>query len=258
MENVVILEWTFSPPDFFEEPIRVARSNYLMTIGNGKVEARIDPATYDKDPSMRDVLHGALNDRFLGAQLSTYTPYQLSKSSISRLYSDGHKDATVIAEGIQLTARAGISADVVLMDRDGNVVADSRRERLERRKQVADLIETYRSKDPVLAAILNSNQAAVNDPDNELIHLYEIRDALSKQFGGEVATRDALRITATQWSRFGRIADHEPLKQGRHRGRSVGTLRDATEAELKEARDIARSLVENYLQYLERQSQYKS
>ena len=58
MENVVILEWTFSPPDYFEEPIRVTRSNYLMTIGNGKVEARIDPATYDIDPSMRDVLQG--------------------------------------------------------------------------------------------------------------------------------------------------------------------------------------------------------
>ena len=40
---VVILEWQFSPPGYFEEPINVTRDDYTMTIGDGKVEARIEP-----------------------------------------------------------------------------------------------------------------------------------------------------------------------------------------------------------------------
>ena len=37
MQDVVILEWTFSPPDFYEEPIHIVREDYDMRIDNGKV-----------------------------------------------------------------------------------------------------------------------------------------------------------------------------------------------------------------------------
>ena len=53
---VVILEWQFSPPGYFEEPINVTRDDYTMIIGDGKVEARIDSAIYDRNPSMRQRL----------------------------------------------------------------------------------------------------------------------------------------------------------------------------------------------------------
>lgn len=92
-------------------------------------------------------------------------------------------------------------------------------------------------------------QASVKDPDNELVHLYEIGDALAKKFGD--AVRAKLGITRAQWSRFGRLANNEPLRQGRHRGKNAGNLRDATEGELQEARGIARTMIEAYLQFLE-------
>jgi len=94
----------------------------------------------------------------------------------------------------------------------------------------------------------------VNDPNNELVHLYEIRDTLSKKFGGENAACQALNISAAQWSRLGQLANNEPLRQGRHRGKNPGALRDATEAELTEARDITRQFVEAFLEYLERKN----
>jgi hypothetical protein len=59
-------------------------------------------------------------------------------------------------------------------------------------------------------------------------------------------------LNATDWSRLGRLANSEPLKQGRHRGKSAGGLRDASESELVEARNIARSFVEAYLMYLDK------
>ena len=53
------------------------------------------------------------------------------------------------------------------------------------------------------ASILKSYQTAVNDPDNELVHLYEIRDALSKRFGRKNVTCKALKINSTQSSQTG-------------------------------------------------------
>lgn len=91
----------------------------------------------------------------------------------------------------------------------------------------------------------------MRDSNNELVHLYEIRDALSVKFGGETSARAALAITSSQWSRLGQLCNIEPLRQGRHRGKTSGALRDASEAELTEARGIARAMIEAYLQHLE-------
>jgi hypothetical protein len=50
--------------------------------------------------------------------------------------------------------------------------------------------------DLVANSILRSYSAALNDPDNELIPLYEIREALSSQFGGDRAAQKALNFRA--------------------------------------------------------------
>ena len=251
--DVVVLEWTFSPSDYFEEAIVIERDTYTMTIDNGTVEARIDPAAYDQEHKMRDELHDALNDRFLGVQLLTHRAYELSKASMYRLHPDGRRDVTLFAEPGVVTASVG-TPDIVVKDKDGNIVSDSRTDRIEKKKQLAELAEKYRSQDQVLASMLASYKTAVNDPDNELVHLYEIRDALSTKFGGESAARTILALSDAKWSRLGQLANSDPLRQGRHRGRTVGELRDATELELKEARSIARNMLEAYLDYLERQN----
>ena len=250
MEDIVVLEWKFSPPDYFEEPIHIKRDDYVMTISNGTVEARIRPELYDKDQSIRDRLHSSLNDRFLGVQLFSHKPYELSKASMYRLHRDGRKDVTIFPEPILITVSMG-EPDIIVKDKDENVISDSRQERIQKKQELAELAEKYRQKDPFLASILHSYNEAVNDPDNELVHLYEIRDAIAKHFEGELAAKSVLGISGTQWSRLGKLANDEPLKQGRHRGKNPGVLRDATEGELREARSITRNLVEAYLDYLE-------
>lgn len=253
MNDVVVLEWKFSPPDYFEEPIHIKRDDYMMIIDNGKVEARVDPAAYDKEHKMRDEIHNMLNDRFLGVQLLTHKPYELSKSSMYRLHPDGRKDITIFLQSIVITTSVG-TPDIIVKDKDDNIISDSRKERIEKKKQLAAFAELYGSKDPVAASLLSSYKAAINDPDNELVHLYEIRDALATKFGEESAARIALGISRAQWSRLGQLANDAPVRQGRHRGKKVGALRDATEAELKEVRSITRSLIEGYFEYLEKQN----
>ena len=73
----MMLDWTFSPPDYFEEPIEISRQDYTMTIADGQVHAKIDSTIYEAKPEMRAELHDALNDRFLGVQLLTHRAYEL-------------------------------------------------------------------------------------------------------------------------------------------------------------------------------------
>jgi len=250
MADVVVLEWSFFPADYFEEPMLIERSNYVMTIENGKVQARIDPATYDEDHKVRDELHNALNYRFLGVQLLTQKRYELSKASMYLLHPDGCKEVTIFPESCFQTQSVG-TVDLVVKDKNGRIISDSRQERVQRKKHLSELAEKYAAQDPLVSSLLDSNKAAVNNPDTELVHLFEILEGLRIKFGGENQARKTLRIDKARWSRLKQLANDTPLRQGRHRGKKFGSLRDATEAELNEARNIACLLIESYLGHLE-------
>ena len=249
MNAVVVLNWQFSPANYFGEPIRIDCHDHSMIIADGKAEARIGSAAYDEDSSMREALHEELEDRFLAAQLVDHRAYELSKSRMTRVNADGHKEVYV-EDNIGVSLRASIAIQV--LDKDGNVVVDSKRNRSEKIKSLQRPISAHRPTDVLLDSLLQSFHTAINDPGNELVHLYEIRDALGAKFGDERKAASALNISRGRWSRFGELCNTGPLRQGRHRGKSAGALRAATEGELEEARGIAQGMIEAYLQYLDR------
>jgi len=78
MSALYVFKWVFTPPDYFEEPYEISRDEYVMRIDIGTVEAKVSEESYDAEPNMRELLHSALNDRFLGVQLLTFQPYELS------------------------------------------------------------------------------------------------------------------------------------------------------------------------------------
>lgn len=249
MNAVVVLEWKFSPRDYFEEAIEISRQDYTMTIADGQVTAKIDSVIYQANPHMRQGLHNALNDRFLGVQLLTHRAYELFRSTMTQVYPDGRRDNFIETEPACIKISG--TGEFQVIDKDGNVISDSKRDRIEKKKSLAESIASHRSTDVLLASLLRSYDAAVRDPNNELVHLYEIREALSKKFGGKNTAQSKLGISSSQWSRLGQLCNNEPLRQGRHRGKNCGVLRDATEGELIEVRGIARAMIEAYLQHLE-------
>jgi hypothetical protein len=249
MSAKYVFEWTFSPPDYFEETIHIERDDYEMWIDMGEVKAEVKEEHYGEQ--MRDQLHESLNDRFLGVQLLTHQLYELSRPSMSKLHPDGGRDLFIQLEsGVLVTD--GATVDFIVKDKNGNVVSDTRRERIEKKKSLAEMIEKYKGTDPVVDSFTTSYHNAVMDPDNELVHLYEIRDALQDKFNGSKAARNNIGVSRSEWSRLGYLANEAPIKQGRHRGQQVGALRDATNDELNEARNIARNMILAYIDHLER------
>ena len=250
MNTVYVIEWTFTPPDYFEQSIRIVKDNYEMTIDNGKVTAKVDEKHYYLENNLRDLLSGELNDRFLGAQLINYTPYKLSGPSVHKLLPDGRIEHIL---DIHSASHIHVSenVDILIKDGDGNIIGDTRRNRLAEKKSIADLMAKHRNNNLTLTSITNSFNEALNDPKNELVHLYEIRDAIQDKYGGQKAACNDLGLNTGEWDKLGNLANNR--KQGRHRGQQVGVLPDATENELNEARNIAQKMIMSYMDFLENQ-----
>jgi hypothetical protein len=250
--DTVVLEWKYSPPDYFESPIEIKESDYTMKIVDGKAEASINSAVYDANPSMSDALHHVLKAHFIGVQLVRYKGYILSSPAKTIIHPDGSR--IVFLEGT-ISSVSSMSADVQTI-RGGKVVSDSKQDRIEEQRLFTELVSKYPN-DKLLASLLRSYNAAVDNPNKELVHLYDIRGALSTKFGNDTNARDTLNISRDDWSDLGRLCNPEPLRQGRHEGEHYENLRDATGAELSKVRRIAKAMIKAYLLYLEEQANPK-
>lgn len=250
MNEVYLLEWTFTPSDYFEEAVDFPCRHGSFRISGGKAKLDILPNEYPSDHSLRMQLHRELNALFLAVQVLTHMPYKLTYPTVSKLYPDGRKDIYFYPKEVTLAISCECG-DFTIKDGAGNIVRDTKQERIIRRDRFAQRVAQHIN-NPVANALLRSYSAAVNDPQNEMVHLYEIRDALSQHFHGETAaTTSIIGISRAQWSRIGQLANDVPLSQGRHRGKKHGALRKATSQELTEARQIACLMIDGYLQYLE-------
>lgn len=251
MAAVFVLDWAFTPTDMFEEQVTfdVGECSFVLNTGSAQARLSAEGVAEDQIGTLRGELHEALDARFLAAQVLGHRQYLLSKPSMVREHDDGRRDGYMFPEPASLKFTCA-KVDFITTDADGNV-QDSKRNRIAQRKSFAVQAAKYIT-DPIVNSIVRSYSAAVSDPRNELIHLYEIRDAMLKRFGGEKTAQEAIGISSTQWSRLGRLANEEPITQGRHRGKQSGLLREATEVELEEARSIARAMIQGFLHYLDR------
>ena len=249
MAGKLTLEWSYSPADFFEDPLKYDEDGWMVEIGNGRAVATFSGVAGEHIENACRERHEEVNARFLGAQLINHQPYQLSDYKTTRARPDGSVEVGIRA-GATLRMSDG-RCDVVIRDAAGNVTTDTKTERVETRKEFARRASKH-SKDPLVLSLLKSYNAAVNDPQNELIHLYEIRDALKTKFGGDKRARSTLGISKQLWKTMGRLADKASLSQGRHRGQALGQLQDATPTELDKARKIARSMIIACFDYLDK------
>jgi len=247
----VLLEWSYSPRDFLESEIEISRSDYTIDIAAGSVSARLPTAVFDADENVRQRLHDDLFDRMQGIQLLTRKPFELSRPRLTRIAPDGRRQIFVELEGATIRL-SGAPVDMTVTDASGKVVRDTKQERIKKRRELGDLVAKYSSRDNLLKSMLTSYKASTCDANNELVHLYEIRDSLSTAFKGETKARTTLDVSQGNWSRLGQLCNDEPLRQGRHRGKKLGALRDATEAELSEAREISLQMIEAYLRFREK------
>jgi hypothetical protein len=87
-EDYVLLEWSYTPTDYFEEPIYQWREDCEIHIEGGCATVTVDPDAYDAEHKKRDELHEVVDGYFRAVQVTTHRAYELSKPTMSRACPD--------------------------------------------------------------------------------------------------------------------------------------------------------------------------
>lgn len=246
-KEAVILEWTYSPPDYFEAPVRLTRDAYTIVIAEGKVDVRVEALLYYSDSLLEEALREAVNDWFVGAQLANRRAYTLSDCSVSRA------DFDVIAHaqpGPKLTQATPpvAPADAEASDQETAVPEAGS---LEDGPTMAEQSDSLSASDPLLDSLRRRYDLALADPIQEFTRLCAVPIALSTRFGSERAARVALSVNESQWSMLFELANIECARNQAVQENAIPQP-EVSEARRAQARAITLRMILAYLRYTNR------
>lgn len=243
---ITTIEWHYSPASFFEQAYALQEADYKLRFDNGLVTATLkspaDPLPTEAFRTIEQRVRGVMEARMI----TVHQQFTLGCATTAQQYPDGRRGVTVHIKGVARIALSEGRADAVVMDAAGNVIRDTKRERIERDAAFVERVGRAMERSGVLKALLQSYGAAVSDPSDELVHLYEITERLAAHLGGEEAVFQKLGFPKGKWTKLRRLANQVPVRQSRHRGSHDPGVREATKAELEEARSIARDLIYSF------------
>jgi hypothetical protein len=235
------LEWTYEPTGFFEAPYRHAARDFDLMIDSGTAIANLtvptDPVPSDLEESVRSFVENT----FLVRKLQIHTNYKLEGPRIYQ-HSSGRKNVSIRLAAVSTVGMVG-QVDFMLKDAAGNIIRDSKAERITEHTSLLDLLAPKLQQSATLRGLFDSYSRSVADPNDEFVHLYEVRDALSRHYGDEQLARHALGISKSEWQRVGFLTNEAQVEQSRHRGKHSHGRRPATDEELDEARKLARQWI---------------
>lgn len=240
-----VLEWTYEPDGFFGECVTFSYKGGEITLAEGHARGEFDARFYDCGEDFLRPAHEHVSDMFLAQQVMVQSQYKLLTASMFRHYTCGRRDQTIFLEGGHLKL-SGASMDSIFRNTEGKVVYNSKTERLEKQAKFRADVAKLLPDEPMLRRMLQSFRNALSDRDNLLIHLYEVREALTTACGNEKNAISAAEISKSCWKKFGRMANDSLLLEGRHRGRR-DRLRSATPKEIDWALCFAQKLIEGYV-----------
>ena len=235
------LEWTYEPADFFEAPYRHTERDFELKIESGKAVATLGVTTDPLPSHLEASVRSFIKSVFLVRQLQLHRNYKLEGPKIVR-YSSGRENVTLEVQSAFHALTSG-RVDITIHDAAGNLIRDSKVERIAEETSLLDLLALKLQHSSTLQSLFDSYSRSVADPSDEFTHLYEIRDALSTYYGNKRRTLRALAIPESDWNRFGFLTNAARLEQSRHRGNHPMGRRQATDDELNEARTLARQWI---------------
>jgi len=245
--NKTELEFPYSPPDFFEVPYRRKTDEYVLVADAGVVRVTLCTPSDPIDTELEYRITKDVEGLFLLRQLQTHRSFAIESARVQQYHADGTR---LILKGVAGTLKlSGGPLDFIVSDASGAVVQDTKSERIAEDTNFTDSVMPKLASSATLNALLESYNAAVSHPANELVRLFEIREKLSEHYGGDDAMRRRLGISEKHWKRFGSLTNDLPLKEGRHCGKH-SNLRHATAVELDDARRIARGWIKTFADQL--------
>lgn len=243
-----LLEWSFVPPNALIGHFPAPCSGYALTFAEGTIQARVEADQWTKESGIQERIQVELECVLFALGMMRQTVISLAEPTLIEVRSDGRR---IMYAEMHSTAIVSDHMAWRLVDANGNAVRDSLQEQRDRERALMEQVR-LRAHDHVLHKMLRAYRVSQFEGANELIHLYEITETLATRFKGEHKARRILNVSDADWSGLGRVANNEPVREGRHRGKTIGELRSATSEELNNCRRVAQALIYAYLNYLGR------
>ncbi len=257
MSKPSTFRWTFEPKNLFrlgDDEIKYEFDCYRLVIRDGEAEAVVpDLRIFEGWPNVHDirkaVQHGV--ERILDSQaIWEHETYKLNPDGYDIPESlDDDLDEDVVLRNLTLKAKAVAFFEIEFRGPDGEITYDSKKARKQHSRELGTLVY-HHADDPWASFIISRYQNAISDPDREFVHLFDIVNAMENKFDSRQAARTKCKVTKSDLNELTTLANDAPVRQGRHPGKKVEDLRDATEEERKVARQVARQLIFGYLTYL--------
>lgn len=248
-DSKTIIEWSYTPANFFEEPSDFSINDGTVSIDNGLVKGIFDGSYYELKRDFRDKMHDELLGRFKAQQVMTQKIFDLSEGRMTRKWKNGRQDAIGFPDSLEIKMGVG-NADFITKDKDGKIIRDSRKERLNEQVLFRERVAKLLPNSPTLRRLLDSYNNGLRDEKNILVHLYEISDLLKKYFFGKDKAINALNLSKTRWSNFDNITNG-PYTQSRHRGKH-DELKPITNEETRKIKEFSKLMIMRFVDYVER------
>ena len=209
--------WSYEPRDLFEQAENLEIEGDIL-----RVEAGAAVATFSGDQSKDLVLQGRLTDELhrllVGQAFARRKSAGLIRSPSVVVVDDaGNRAVTLVVEDCVHVHASG-QADILARDADGQIVRDTRAERIARQHNVRGRVAHWLARDPFLATLIDTHRRAAEDSPNFLVHLYAIREAVRVKFASEPQAKFTMGISSAKWTRLGLLTNELPLQEGRHTG----------------------------------------
>ena len=245
----VFANWTYTPKDYFKEEIKIDENDYSLKIFEGTVELVIKNVEDNDAAETHSKYSEFIESFFMNELFKKRYLYEIKPSTLNSKNDDG--SVTIYLKPKRNSISVTFSSEVTWTkyDKDGNVITDSEEEKKKKQIDLLKKLQNALNKDELIKGLFESFKNSIKDPDNELVHLYEIRDAIQVHFGSKKNAVTELKITTKEWSDIGRLCNELPLLQGRHRGQKRAQIRNASRDELKLARELSLKLIESCIEY---------
>jgi hypothetical protein len=240
------LEFNYEPSNYFEEAQYHQLSDGELRADEGKAVVVLDVPADPVPDALRARVSQEVESVFKLRQLLDRRPFRvLPPAAVQYGIAGVEGRAVFLSIDEVIHAHAADRVDLVTTNANGEVIHDTRAERIAEHKRFISSLLPKMSNNS-MRAMVDSYCKAIDDPANELVHLYEIRDAACEHYGNEATARARLGVSRDDWRNLRRLSNDKPLNQGRHRGVHALSLRDATAEELEQARNIARHIIEAF------------